>query len=389
LSEYYPLLIDAVTAPGFRQEDLDRIKGETRSFLETSLRYSSDEELGKAVLYRDMFAGTPYGHLAAGTVSSIAGITLDDVRAFYASHYTRENAVVGLGGGYDESLPAKLRKDLDLLPTSAGVPARVSVPGTIEGTHVTIVEKEAGATAISMGFPISLLRGQRDWYALAVANSWLGEHRNSSSHLYQVIREARGLNYGDYSYIEHYPGGGMRSKPPQNVCRRQQIFEIWIRPVPNEAGHFAIRAALREFKNLVQRGLTADEFNLTRKFLKNYILHYAPTTMERLGYAIDDRFYGLAGSHLVTFRAMMDSLTLAEVNAAIKNFWSGTSLRIAVVSGDAKGLRDALIADTPSPIMYKTPKPPQIIEEDKVIETFPLKVKPENVRIVPVVELFR
>lgn len=389
LKEFYPLLIDAITSPAFRQDDLDRIKGETLSYIETTLRYSSDEELGKAVLYNDVFAGTPYGHIPAGTASSLAGITLDDVRAFYAAHFTRENSVAGLGGGYDESLPATLRKDLDLLPSSPVTPVKVSVPGPIEGTHVTIVEKDAAATAISMGFPISVVRGPKDWYALAVANSWLGEHRNSSSHLYQVIREARGLNYGDYSYIENYPGGGMRSKPPQNVSRRQQIFEIWIRPVPNETGHFAIRAALREFTRLAERGMTPDDFLLTRRFLKNYVLHYAPTTMERLGYAIDDRFYGIEGSHLATFRTMMDNLTLADVNAAIKKYWTSSSLRIAVVTRDAKGLRDALVADTPSPITYRTPKSPQILAEDKEIGLFPLKVKPENVKIVPVGELFQ
>ena len=68
-----------------------------------------------------------------------------------------------------------------------------------------------------MGFPIDVLRGAQEWYALAIANSWLGEHRNSSSHLYQVIREARGLNYGDYSYIEHFPAAGGCMMPPQNV----------------------------------------------------------------------------------------------------------------------------------------------------------------------------
>ncbi len=115
---------------------------------------------------------------------------------------------------------------------------------------------------------------------LPIANSWLGEHRNSSSHLYQVIREERGLNYGDYSYIEYYPGGGGFTVPPQNVARRQQIFEIWIRPVPNETRHFALRAALREFQKLVDNGLTENEFQLTRGFLSKYALHYAATTME-------------------------------------------------------------------------------------------------------------
>src|SRR3546814_9933605 len=37
---------------------------------------------------------------------------------------------------------------------------------------------------------------------LWLAKTWLGEHRSSSSHLYQRIREERGMNYGDYAYVE-------------------------------------------------------------------------------------------------------------------------------------------------------------------------------------------
>jgi hypothetical protein len=39
----------------------------------------------------------------------------------------------------------------------------------------------------------------------------------------------RGLNYGDYSYIEEFPDGGELNMPPVNVPRRIQLFEIWIR----------------------------------------------------------------------------------------------------------------------------------------------------------------
>ena len=51
LKEFYPLLIDAILAPAFKQEDLDRIKSQALNYLENTLRYASDEELGKAVLY--------------------------------------------------------------------------------------------------------------------------------------------------------------------------------------------------------------------------------------------------------------------------------------------------------------------------------------------------
>lgn len=259
----------------------------------------------------------------------------------------------------------------------------------MRGKHVTIVEKDAQSTAISMGFPISILRGSKEWYALAIANSWLGEHRNSSSHLYQVIREERGLNYGDYSYIENFPNGGGLQMPPQNVCRRQQIFEIWIRPVPNETRHFALRAALREFKKLVDNGMTESEFQLTKGFLYKYVLHYAPTTSERLGYAIDDVFYGIKGSHLETFRKMMKEVTLKDVNAAIRKYWQYGDMEIAIITKDAQGLKDALVQEAPSPITYSSPKPDQILEEDKEIAVFPLKIKAENVKIVKVEELFK
>lgn len=388
LAGYYPLFVQAILAPALKQEDLDRLKSEALNYLQNTLRYAGDEELGKAVLHNTIFAGTPYGHLVEGTTEGVRSITLDDVRKFYAEHYTRDNVVIGIGGGFDAATVQRLREDLARLP--AGRPAEVPPPQPepIRGRQAVIVEKNAPATAISLGFPIPVRRGSRDWYALAIVNSWFGEHRNTSSHLFQVLREARGLNYGDYSYIEHFPGGGHLQVPPQNVARRQQIFEIWIRPVPHEARVFALRAALRELKLLVDRGMAREDFELSRKFLKNYVLHYAPTTMERLGYALDDRFYGIEGSHLEKFRSMMDEITLEEVNAAIRKYLQYENLVIAIVTRDAEDLKKALVRDAPSPYEYPTPKPKAVLDEDRQISTFPLQVEPEAVTIVPVETLF-
>jgi zinc protease len=277
---------------------------------------------------------------------------------------------------------------LGRLPPGTPAPVPPPAPRAVQGLRVTIVEKDANATAISLGYPIDLLRDNRDWYALALANSWLGEHRNSSSHLFQVIRDQRGLNYGDYSYIEHFPNGGGLTKPPQNVCRRQQLFEIWIRPVPNETRHFALRAALRDLQSLVDNGLSDEQFELTRKFLRNYVLHYAPTTSERLGYALDDRFYGISGSHLDLFRRRMDEVTRAEVNAAVKKYLQYGNLHVVLVTPDAEGLKQALVADAPSPITYATPKSDAVLAEDRQISVFPLKIQPDAVKIIPVGQLF-
>ena len=99
----------------------------------------------------------------------------------------------------------------------AATDSRVAIdPPALDGREVLLVSKPGADASISFGFPIDLSRGERDFYPLWVANSWLGEHRNQSSHLFKVIREIRGLNYGDYSYIEAFPEGGSRSMPPVN-----------------------------------------------------------------------------------------------------------------------------------------------------------------------------
>jgi len=387
---FYPLFIDAVLAPGFREEDFERLRDNAISSIEKNLRYSSDEELGKATLYNTVFAGTPYGHLDTGSVEALRSITLQDVRSFFTEHFTSESVVIGLAGAYADDLPGRLLADLARLPGGAPTATPAPEPAPIEGRHVTIVEKPGPSTAISFGVPIDLQRGSREWYALAIANSWLGEHRNSSSHLYQVIREARGMNYGDYSYIEAYPNGGSRSKPPTGVCRRQQLFEVWIRPVPEERALFALRAALREVELLATNGLTQEQFDFTRAFLRNYVLHYAPTSGERLGYAIDDRFYGIDDpGHLATFRQMMDEITLEECNAAIRRHFQADDLHIALVTENAEELAQKLAADEPSPIDYgEIEKPAEILAEDRVIESWPLKVSKDRIRVVPVDEMF-
>jgi zinc protease len=173
------------------------------------------------------------------------------------------------------------------------------------------------------------------------------------------------------------------------VARRRQLFQIWIRPVRNDAAHFALRAAVRELERLVERGLAPEEFELTKKFLGKYYRHLAPTTMGRLGYRLDDHFYGLGESFLDAFPARIAALTRDEVNAAVKRHLQHKDLKIAMVTQNAAALRQALAEDRPSPMRYETPKPPEVLAEDTEIERHELGIKPENVHIAPVETMFR
>ncbi len=388
LDRFYVLFTDAYLRPAFAQDDFERHRTNLLNFLEKTLRYASDEELGKAALYAAVFQGTGYRHPGA-TVQGLKALTVEDVKAFYQRHYTRDNAVAALGGGYPQELVQRFETSLAELPEGRPEPLPPPQPEPFTGRHLLLVAKPGADASISFGFPIAVHRGERDFYALWIANSWLGEHRNSASHLYQVIRERRGMNYGDYSYIEAYPEGGVRQMPPTNVARQQQLFEVWIRTLPNSQAHFALRAAVRELQKLVDGGMTREQLELTRSFLSKYSLHFATTTADRLGYAVDDRFYGLDGEgHLSRFRRLMGELTLEEVNAAIKKHLQYQNLKIAIVTGEAEALEEALVSDAPSPMTYASQKPPELLAEDEEIAAYPLAIPEENVTIVPVEEIF-
>jgi zinc protease len=253
--------------------------------------------------------------------------------------------------------------------------------------HVEIIKRDTRSTAISLGFPVSVRRGDKDWAALALVASYLGQHRSSNSYLYGRLREARGLNYGDYAYIEYFPRGMFQFTPDANLGRQQQIFQIWIRPVEPMNGMFALRAALFEYDKLVRDGMTAQTFEGTREFLMKYTNVLTQTQDAQLGYALDSRYYGIPDFNTY-MRDQLGKLTLADVNNAIKKYLSSDRMQIIMVTKDAEGLRDAILSNKPTPITYVSPKPKEITDEDKIIEAYKINVKPEDVVIVPIEKVF-
>jgi zinc protease len=285
----------------------------------------------------------------------------------------------------------RLKEETAKLPAGEGKPATVATLPAIagdqpNGLELRIVQKETRATAISMGFPIPITREDPDFAALNIARAWLGEHRASSGQLYNRIREVRGLNYGDYAYIEHFNRPGGQFFPSPNIARRSQIFEVWIRPVVPENTQMAMRIALFELGKLIDNGLTQQQFEDTRDYLMKNVYLMTANQSQRLGYALDSWWYGIP-EYTEYMRAQYSKLTRDDVNKAIKKYLSAKNLHVVVITKDAAGLRDQLVKDEFSSIKYDAPKP-ELADEDKAIGNYKLTVSPEKVQIVPVDDIF-
>jgi zinc protease len=389
LDKFYGLMRDMILHPGWRADDFERVRDDSLNALKVSLRGNNDEELAKEELYNLIYHNLPYGHENLGTVSALQKITIADLQAFYRDYYTQANLIIGIAGGYPPEFLERVKRDFAVLPASFTPEYGFTEPAPEQITHnrVTLIQKDTRSVAWSLGYPIEVKRGDPDFPALLVMSSWLGQHRESGGRLYNRMRELRGLNYGDYAYIEYFPRGMFSFEPAPNIARHQQIFQIWIRPVEPPNAVFALRLALFELDKMVKNGIPQAEFEKTRSFLSKYINILTKTKSAELGYAIDSAFYGIP-NYNEYIKTALAKLTVDDVNAAIRKHIRSENIQIVGVAKDTDAITAALTGTGATPIQYNSPKPQDVLDEDKIVERWPLHLRKEDVTVVPVDSVF-
>ena len=409
MDQFYPIMMDLITNPSLTQADFDRVKVNQQAYVDQVIRASSDEEYSKKALEDFLFRGTHYQHMIEGKSASVSSITLDDVKNYYKNFFTKNNLMIGIAGNYPESFLEKFKSDLAKLPdTNPEIPSApvVKMP---DGIDVEIIAKEgAFGSAIFTGYPLSVTRADDDFAALMVANSYLGEHRKSYGKLYQMIREQRSMNYGNYSYIEWYDNGGGNMLPPSGVPRHSNYFSVWIRPVQIAKqlkmqyeelkdiqlghAHFSLRMALREMDKMIKDGISQENFEATRAFLQSYIRLYIKSPDQQLGYLMDSKMYGRE-NYIEELGGLLSELTLEDVNNAIKKYMQIDNMKITIVTdvSEAEPLAESLRNNSTSPMSYsnlvKAGLSEDILKEDAATENFKLNVK--NVTIVDSKDTFK
>ncbi len=84
----------------------------------------------------------------------------------------------------------------------------------------------------------------------------------------------------------------------------------------------------------------------------------------------------------------LNRLSLAQVNAAIKKHLTSQDLKIVMITAQARELQEQLLSQQASQVTYDGEKSPALLEEDRVIGSYPLKLKSEAIQIIPVEQVF-
>jgi zinc protease len=388
------LIGDVITVPRLPDDAIARVRAELIAELEDRLRATDDEGLGKALLEATLYGGLPgqqaphpYAHPSIGTSAGLRAITREDVVAHRARVFGRRRMLIGLAGKLDDPLRRAIDEALRPLAPGEARRAELPTPPPLPRSRVVIAEKPGRAVAISMGQTIGATRSSPEAAALGLVQSWFGEHRQFHGVLMAKMRGERGLNYGDYAYVEAFEQEGWSRNARTNVARRQQHFEIWIRPVDPADAVFAIRIALAERERLVRQGPPAEEVKAIAEFLVGYSRLWEVTPMRKLGHALDDHFYGTP-DRLAGLRRAWPALGAAEIKTAIVRHLPLAPLAIAIVAPDAEALKARLVSGAPSPKTYEAKVPEAVTAEDAIYASFPLGLRAEDVLILPAGALF-
>ncbi len=191
----FELLRLAINEPRFDAEPLERMREANQSRIRRSL--SDPKWMAARVMNDKGFAGHPYARNSGGTLSSLAKITAEDLRAFVKTRLARGNLVVSAAGDITAAeLGERLDQVFGALPESAQLKEVADHDIQNQG-QVILYEQDIPQSIVKIMQP-GIDKNDPDFQVAKVMNFILGSS-GFGSRLMEEIREKRGLTYGIYS----------------------------------------------------------------------------------------------------------------------------------------------------------------------------------------------
>ena len=203
LARAIDVLADMLQHPNMSAIDVEK---ERRVILE-EIRTTADSPAELVHLLADtaLWGEQPLGRDIAGSEATVGGFNRDALYAFYQHAYTRANLVISVAGNIDSADVLRLIGEA-FVDMPAGTPAVIlpTKPAQI-GPKVALQHDDSE----QVHFCISMLglgMDDPDRRAMLVFDAVVGG--NSTSRLFQEIREKRGLAYSVYAYAQQFAGSG-------------------------------------------------------------------------------------------------------------------------------------------------------------------------------------
>lgn len=299
LDETVSIAMEKLFEPKFAADDFARLQASTIEGIKASKKQARGiaTEMFNRRLYGDNNA-FPYS--SAGTVDTVANLTLEDVKQFYADYYSAEIASVVAVSDLGED---KVLKALEPLSRWEAKPVRSATVQPFPDTGVTkiyFIDKPGAAQSeIRIGKRALPYDATGEYYRATLMNYPLGGAFNSRINL--NLREDKGYTYGARSFFS--------GETEDRGYYRAQAG------VRSDSTAASLTEFIKEISTYHKTGITPEELEFTKNAIGQRDARAYETPGQKLGFLGRMMTYDLDPSFVDEQNDILENLTKAEVDA--------------------------------------------------------------------------
>jgi len=316
LDETIAIAKEKLLKPKFDETDFTRDKSNAIQGIKAAKR---DAPATASAVFNLLMYGkfNSFAYPNAGTESTVNSITLDDVKAFYAAHYSPKIASITAVSDLERDA---MKKALSAFETWEGpeVAAANTKPYPVlsRGTLYFIDKPGAPQSEIRIGKRALPFDATGEYYRARVMNFPLGGAFNSRINL--NLREDKGYTYGAFAGF--------------NGNKERGLFQSGA-GVRADSTKASIQEFLKEIRNYNASGITKEELKFAQAALGQRDARNYETPGQKLGFLNQMQTYDLDPSFIDEQSSILEYLTKDEIDALAKKHVNPNEM-IIVVMGD-------------------------------------------------------
>ncbi|HTB69439.1 MAG TPA: pitrilysin family protein, partial [Solirubrobacteraceae bacterium] len=304
------------------------LEAEREVVLEEIAMYEDDpQEKVFDVLGEAVFGAHPLGRAVIGTAQVVGAVTREQLSAFHDSRYRPHDVVIAAAGSVDHDALVAMARALEIAPGDDA--ARGDEHGRLAAPsferRVRFSEKDTEQYHVCLGGG-GLARDDERRFALRVLEGVLGA--NSSSRLFQEVRERRGLAYSVFSFSNMYATTG------------EVGLYVGTRPDNLEQ---ALAVIVEQLEQCVAHPASEEELTRSRENLKGRVVLSMESTSARMSHLGASLLHGMPILSLDHVLERIDAVALEHVEELAAALFVPSQLSVACVGPDERAF-DAAIA---------------------------------------------
>ena len=329
LAEDFDLLLDLITQslryPTFEADELEQIRSETVT--QILMRQNDTRSMAQLAFHEALYGlEHPYGRSVTGYLDSVQALTIEDVRAFHAAHYSPQGMVIVVVGGISaETVLARINEQLgDWHNPRYQPPPPLPTAVRPQGVHrVEQVMADKSQADLLIGLP-GPKRSAPDYLAVRVANTVLGVF-GMMGRLGKSVRERQGLAY----YVRSVLQGGLGEHP--------WYVSTGVVPEKLEQAILSIQAEIRRMQT---ERVPREELADSQAYLVGSLPMSVETNEGKASLIEDMEIYGLGLDYLVNYPDMIQAISAEDLLLAANRYFSADDVVISI-AGPAHPVSEA------------------------------------------------